>query len=136
MKNKVITYLEKDRFAAYIGAKLIKVEPGYALGQLEIADKHLNAVNIVQGGVIFTLADYVFGAASNSYGHVALSINANISYYKPPKGKIITAEAREISATKKIANYNVDIFDEKHNLIARFNGTAYKKNEEILSYID
>lgn len=132
MSNDIMSYFEKDRFAAFIGIKLVDVKPGYAKAKIEITERHLNAVNIVQGGVIFTLADFAFAAASNSYAQLALGINANISYFKPPKGKILTAEAKEISATKKIANYNVDILDETMEIIARFTGTAYRKNDKIL----
>lgn len=129
MSNVLMSYFEKDRFAAYVGIKLIEVKPGYAKASLEITDKHLNAVNIVQGGVIFTLADFAFEAASNSYGQVSLGINANISYFQAGKGKILTAEAVEISASKKIANYNVDVFDEEGKIIARFTGMVYRKKD-------
>lgn len=131
MSNDIMSYFEKDRFAAFVGIKLVEVKPGYAKANMEITDKHLNAVNIVQGGVIFTLADFAFEAASNSYGQVSLGINANISYFQPPKGKILIAEAREISASKKIASYNVDIFNEDKEIIARFTGMVYRKKDKL-----
>jgi len=129
MDTDIIKLMEKDRFAAYSGIKLIKVSIGYALAQMKITDNHLNGVNIVHGGAIFTLADFAFAAASNSKGAATLSINANISYFKSPKGKLLTAEAREISSSKKLCSYNVDIFDENGDLIARFNGNGYMKKE-------
>ena len=131
MSNDIMSYFEKDRFAAFVGIKLVEVKPGYAKANMEITDKHLNAVNIVQGGVIFTLADFAFEAASNSYGQVSLGINANISYFQPPKGKILIAEAKEISASKKIASYNVDIFNEDKEIIARFTGMVYRKKDKL-----
>lgn len=129
MENETVWYIKNDRFAEHAGIELIKAEPGYAVTQMRITDKHLNGVNIVQGGAIFTLADYAFAAASNSKGVVVLGINANISYFKPPKGKVLTAEATEISSSKKICNYNVDIYDENRELIARFTGTGYIKGD-------
>ena len=132
MSDKIKKFFEKDQFAAYIGAKLIEVKPGYAVATIEISDKHLNAVHIVQGGVIFTLADFAFAAASNSHGYVSLGINVNISYFKSSaKGTTLTAEAKEVSRNKKLANYDVDIFNEDRDLIARFNGTAYIKKDKI-----
>ncbi|MGI6711160.1 MAG: PaaI family thioesterase [Bacillota bacterium] len=118
-----------DRFAKLVGIKLVKIDLGYAVAQMEISEKHLNGVNIVQGGAIFTLADYAFAAAANSKGVVTLGINANISYFKSPKGKLLTAEAKEINSSKRICSYNVDIIDENNSLIARFNGTGYIKGE-------
>ncbi|KLU65808.1 MULTISPECIES: hotdog fold thioesterase [Desulfosporosinus] len=131
MSKNIMKYLENDRFAALAGIKLVEVKPGYAKANMKITDDHLNAVNIVQGGAIFTLADFAFAAASNSYGQVSLGINANISFFRPPKGNILIAEAKELSSSKKIGNYNVDILDEDGEIIARFNGIVYKKKDEI-----
>jgi len=131
MSIEMKSYFEKDKFAAFVGIKLLEVKPGYAKANMEITDKHLNAVNIVQGGAIFTLADFAFEAASNSYGQVSLGINANISYFQSPKGKILVAEAKEVSASQKIASYNVDIFNEDKEIIARFTGMVYRKRDRL-----
>ncbi|MGI6065408.1 MAG: PaaI family thioesterase [Bacillota bacterium] len=131
MENKIISFFDNDRFAKSVGVKLVKVAPGYALAQLEITERHLNAVNIVQGGATFTLADLAFAAAANSHGQISLGISANISYFKPPQGKILTAEAKEVSANHRLANYNVDIFDENKDLIARYIGTVYRKKDRL-----
>ncbi|MDS1030894.1 PaaI family thioesterase [Bacillota bacterium LX-D] len=134
MKNredKIIKFFARDQFAAHVGIKLLKVQPGYAEAQMEITDKHLNGINIVQGGAIFTLADFAFAAASNAQGQVTVGINANIAYFKPPKGKLLLAEAKEISLSRKIACYEVDIFDENKEHIAKFNATGYRKEKNI-----
>ena len=133
MSNDIMSYFENDRFAALVGIKLVEVKPGYAKATMEITDKHLNAGNIVQGGALFTLADLAVAAAAYPYGQVSLGVHASISFFLSPKGKILIAEAKEISASKKIGNYNVDIFDEDENLIARFTGIAYKKKDKIES---
>src|SRR5665648_808066 len=131
MSQDIMSYFENDRFAAYVGIKLVEVKPGYAKAVMEVKEKHLNALNIVQGGVLFTLADFAFAAASNCYGQVSLGINANISYFESTKGKILVAEAKEISANKKIASYNVDICGEDKVLVARFTGMAYRKKDKL-----
>lgn len=130
MKNQdkdLIKFVEKDKFAAYVGMKIIQVDTGHAVTQMELNENHLNGVGIVQGGVIFTLADYAFAAASNSKGYSTLGINAGISYFKAPQGRVLTAEAREVSASNRLSTYNVDVFDENKNLVARFTGTGYSK---------
>jgi acyl-CoA thioesterase len=131
MSDRIMSYFEKDRFAAFVGAKLVEVKPGYAKAMLEISDKHLNAADIVQGGVTFTLADLAFAAASNSHGQLSLAVNTTISYFRPPKGKILIAEAKEISLTNKLANYNIDVFDENQEHIARLTGMVYRKKDII-----
>lgn len=131
MNNDILRYFENDRFAAFVGIKLIEVKPGYAIANMKIDDIHLNAANIVQGGAIFTLADFAFAAASNSHGQLSLGINASISYFQPPKGKVITAEAKETFINKKIASYNVEIFDENRDIVASFTGMVYRKKDQL-----
>lgn len=127
--EKLKEFLKNDRFAALAGIELLEVRPGYALTKVEITDKHLNAIDIVQGGVTFTLADFAFAAASNSHGFVAVGINVSISYFRSPQGKFLTAEAKEISANTKLASYDVAVYDDEKNLVAQFNGMVYRKKE-------
>jgi len=94
---------------------------------MEIREYHFNGVKTLHGGALFTLADLVFAAAANSRGRVAVAINCTISYVKSASGKVILAEAREVSANHKIASYNVNITDEDGAVIAVFLGTAYRK---------
>lgn len=127
----VIRFFEQDQFAAMIGAKLQEASPGYAKATMNITVQHLNAANVVQGGAIFTLADFALGAAANSYGQVALGVNANISYFQAPQGDMLTAEAKEVSVNKKLASYCVDVTDNLGNLVARMTGMVYRKRDKI-----
>lgn len=131
MENKLIKFFKRDKFADFVGIRLVKVEPGHAVTEMEISEHHLNGLDIVQGGVIFTLADFAFAAAANAGGQVTVGMNANISYFKAAQGKLLVAEAREVSASRKIVNYNVHVFDEGENLIAQVNIAGYKKDEKI-----
>jgi acyl-CoA thioesterase len=119
--------VEKDRFAQYTGIKLVEVKPGYAKASLEVEEKHLNGAGFVQGGVIFTLADFAFAAACNEGRNPTLGINAAISYIKGPKGRVITAEAKEISATNRLCTYEVTVYDEDGVCAARMLSTGYIK---------
>lgn len=127
MESELIKNVKDDKFAKYVGIRLIEVGKGFAITELTLSETHLNGVDRVQGGVIFTLADYAFGAASNSHGFSTVGINVNISYFKAPTGKIIRAEAKEISAQNKICGYQVNVLDEDGSLIANFNGLGYRK---------
>ena len=127
LNERLKKMLDKDRFAAYVGIELIEAEPGYAMAKLEISEKHLNGIDIIQGGAIFTLADFAFAAASNVGGEITVGVNAHISYFKVSKGKILFAEAKEVSASSKIANYNVKVFDENEEHIAQLVIAGYKK---------
>ncbi|MDY0099887.1 MAG: PaaI family thioesterase [Bacteroidales bacterium] len=127
MKDDMIKNVRNDRFAKLAGIRLVEVSEGYAVTELTINENHLNGLDDVQGGVIFTLGDYAFAAASNSAGITTVAINVNITFFRPPAGKIIRAVAREINAQRKISGYRVDITDEDGSLIASFNGLGYRK---------
>lgn len=127
MENELIKNVKNDRFAKYVGIRLVEVNKGFAVTELTLNENHLNGVDRVQGGVIFTLADYAFGAASNTQGFTTVGINVNISYFKTPTGRIIRAEAKEISAQNKICGYQVNVLDEDGSLIANVNGLGYRK---------
>ncbi len=131
MEKGLIKFFENDRFAHYVGIELKEVESGYAVTSLNISEKHLNGLDVVQGGAIYTLADFAFAAAINSNGLATVGINTNITFFKAPKGRVITAKARETSAEKKICGCDVEVIDEDGSLIAKFSGTGYRINKTI-----
>ena len=49
-----------DRFAAHSNIELLTVAPGHATAKMVLHPHHLNGLGTVQGGAIFTLADFMF----------------------------------------------------------------------------
>lgn len=129
--DEIKRFFKKDRFCEFIGVELTEVSEGHAKAKLDIKEHHLNGVGIVQGGAIFTLADFAFAAASNSHGTVAVGINTNISYLTATTGGTLYAEAREIGINHRIGTYTVDITNEKGEMIAIFQGMVYRKKDSI-----
>ena len=123
---------ENDRFAKHAGIELLEVAEGTASARMKITRKHLNGVNIVHGGAIFTLADLTFAAASNSHGTVAVAINVSIAYIKAVGRGTLFAKAREVSRNPRLALYLVDITDDDGSLVATFQGMVYRKKEKLL----
>jgi acyl-CoA thioesterase len=124
-------FFKKDQFAAHTGIELVSVEPGRATARMALNKDHLNGLGSVQGGAIFTLADFAFAAASNSHGTVAVAINVSISFVRAAREGVLTAEARELSLNPKIGTYTVDIKDQTGQLIAIFQGMVYRKKDSI-----
>ena len=118
-------YFLRDRFATNNGIELVECRPGYSKVQLKVEDRHLNGADVVHGGVLFTMADFAFAAAVNSYGNVTLSINAYISYFKASTEGILTAECNEISRSNRLTSCEINIYDESRQLLANFRGTGY-----------
>lgn len=124
-------FFENDRFAEHCGIELLEVGDGQARARMKIEDCHLNGVNVVHGGAIFTLADLAFAAASNSHGTVAVAINASIWYVKAGLEGTLFANAREVSLNPKLATYSIDVTDDAGEIIASFEGMVYRKKQTI-----
>jgi acyl-CoA thioesterase len=129
--EKIKKYFENDRFADLAGIEILEIKKGWSRVKMNITEKHLNGVGIVHGGAIFTLADLAFAAAAKSHGNVSVGINASISYMKAGKGKILMAEAQEVSRNPRLSSYMVRVTDEEDDLIAIFQGMAYVKKDKI-----
>jgi len=129
--SKMIRNVKNDRFARLVGIRLVEAAPGLAVAELELKEEHLNGVDRVQGGVVFTLADYAFAAASNAEGFPTVGVNVNISFFRAPKGPVIRALAREIQAGKRICGYQVDVLDADDSMVASFAGMGYRKPERV-----
>ncbi|MBN1359961.1 MAG: PaaI family thioesterase [Sedimentisphaerales bacterium] len=129
--NAIKELLKNDRYAALSGIELLDLAPGRAKARMRIEDHHLNGVNLVHGGAIFTLADLVFAAASNSHGTVAVAINASIWFVKAAREGTLVAEAREVSLNPKLATYAIEVTDDAGDLVASFEGMVYRKKDTI-----
>jgi len=106
----IFDYFKNDQYAALTGIELKEAGDGFAKATLVIAEKHLNANGVTQGGVIFTLADFVTGVASNSHGEMAVSINGHVNFLKGSRpGDVLTAEAQERFLHKRLGNYQVNV---------------------------
>ncbi|HXY55462.1 MAG TPA: PaaI family thioesterase [Nitrospirota bacterium] len=128
-------FVANDRFARHLGIEMIECSQGRAKARMEIKDHHLNSAGTVHGGAIFALADAVFSAASNSHGTLAMAINVSISYFKAVRKGSLTAGADEVSLNPKLATYLVNVTDEDGNAIALFEGTVYRKKDNIADVI-
>ncbi len=130
---RVMRLAGRDPFLALLGVTCLDGGPGRAAVALTLRDEHINFNNTCHGGVIFTLADTAFGLAANSHGFIAAGIDAHITYQVSAKaGDTVTATAVEVSRSRKIAVYRVDITRGDGTVLSVFTGTVYitsKPNE-------
>ena len=103
MVEKIAKFmLENDKVAVWLNVELIEVKKSYAKIAMVVREDMLNAAGICQGGAIFSLADFAFALASNSYGKVALATSANINFANPAfKGERLIAKAKELNRTRR-----------------------------------
>ena len=126
-------FSENDHFARHCGIELIEIKPGHAKAKMEIQPFHMNGAKTVHGGAVFTLADFTFAAAVNSQGRLSMAITTSLSFFKPTFSGILYAEAEELSLSHKLGYYQINITDQNKQLVAQFQGTAYRKQEAVLA---
>lgn len=115
-----------DRFATKVcGITIEEVGPGEALCRMEIKDFHKNALDGVQGGAIFTLADFAFAVASNQDGAATVSLSNNITYLRGSRGAALYARARRVSSTRRVAAFEVTVTDDLEQTIAVMTVTGF-----------
>ncbi len=124
-------FIENDRYAKHLGVEMLEYGQGRASARMTIASHHLNSAGMLHGGAIFSLADAVFSAASNSHGTLAVAINVSISFFKAVKSGTLTATAEEASFNPRLATYLITVMDDAGDKIALFQGTVYRKKESL-----
>lgn len=127
--ESVKRHFETDYFATSSGVSLEEIRVGFARARLELETRHLNSVGTVQGGAIFTLADYAFAAACNTGGKVAVAVDTSLSFLKASRSGTLLAEATEISRSRRLSVCTVRVTNDAGELVALFQGTAYIKEE-------
>ena len=125
-------FFKNDLFAERAGIVLMEVREGYSKARLEIKMEHLNAGNRTQGGAIFTLADLALAAAANSHGQLAFSLSSNITFLRASGiGDTLYAEARERYIGRSTGYYQIDITNQKNELIATFESSVFRKDQQV-----
>ena len=124
-ETAIRAFFEKDQFAKQCGIQIDSVCEGKATCSFETGNNHLNAAGFVQGGAIFTLADYAFAVAANATGKQTVSLENQITFMHATKAQKLIAYAYEVSAAKKVNFYQVDVTDGEGNKVARMSVTGY-----------
>ena len=130
--DAIMKQVKQEPYVNKLGMKLLKLDYGYSLVEMYCSEDVANLSGISHGGAIFSLIDQAFETASNSYGTQALALNMNITYLKAGLiGDILHAEAREISKSDRISNYNIEVRNGQNELIAVCQATAYRKKNKL-----
>jgi len=124
-------FFKGDQFAARNNIELLEAGNGNAKAKMTVYPYHLNGLGTVHGGAIFTLADFAFAAACNSHGTVSVALNVSITFMKAATTGTLWAEAKEVSKNFKVGSYAIEIKDDQGELVAQFQGLAYRKKDRL-----
>src|SRR6516225_4807285 len=109
--NNIINHVfAKDAFSKWLGIEFIDIKEGYSKIKMTVRAEMVNGLNVVHGGIAFSLADSAFAFACNSRNDLSLALETSISFLKPVfVDDILIAEAKEIRNGKNTGVYLVEI---------------------------
>ncbi|MEM0498985.1 MAG: hotdog fold thioesterase [Methanothrix sp.] len=132
MLERLHAKVDEQPFARRLGMRLVELREGYSKVEMEPSYDNRNFFGTVHGGAIFSLIDQAFGAAANSHGTVAVAISVTVDYIRPAApDETLYAEAREISRTRRISTYNIEVRNQDGELKAACLAMAYRRDEKI-----
>ena len=131
----IAEHIKKDRFAAHLGTTIEVIEPGYSRVSMTVSEEMLNFHGITHGGIVFSLGDIAFAAASNSHGQTAVALNVSISFLKATNvGDRLVAEAKEQKLGGRTALYEITVTEqESGELVAKSQAMVYRKKHWFVS---
>ncbi len=129
--QKVKEFFKKDTLAQLLGIEILQASPEKSVCTMVVSENFLNAKGGVHGGTIYSIADFAFAVASNLSGKVTVTLDANVSYFKPAKDNILVATAELVSVTRHTCNYSVSVCDGENRLLAKVNLNGYRTDTDI-----
>ena len=128
----IMKHVQKEPFAGKLGLRLLKVEPGYAMVEMEPQEDSRNIFGMTHGGAIFSLIDEAFEVSCNTHGTVAVALSMTVTYHRAPDQKSkLRAESMEIHRSAKTGTYEIKVMDEHDVLIASCTALCYRKKEKL-----
>jgi len=113
--------------AGLVGFRILEVEPGRAVVELETGPQHANPMGTLHGGILCDLADAAMGIAYASTlgeGETFTTLELKINFFKPVWNARLRAEARIVKRGKTVGMTECDVVDEKGSLVARASSTC------------
>ena len=128
----IMKHVQKEPFARKMGLRLLKVEPGYAMVEMEPQEDSRNIFGMTHGGAIFSLIDEAFEVSCNTHGTVAVALSMTVTYHRAADRKSkLRAESVEIHRSAKTGTYEIKVTDEHGILIASCTALCYRKKDKL-----
>jgi acyl-CoA thioesterase len=133
VKEAIVRAVKKEPFARALNIELVKLAKGHSVVHMTYEPEKMdNIYDRAHGGALYALIDEAFETAGQTDGTVAVALNVNVTYVSSPQpGRLLRAEARRVSQTRKTASYDIKVTDEHGNLIALCQALAFDTGKPI-----
>jgi uncharacterized protein (TIGR00369 family) len=138
--GRLIKRGENSPFYRLLNMKIEEVRDNCARLSIKLEEKHIQFQGAVHGGVIASLADSAAAWAiygSNNLKGTPVTLEMKINFLKPVKSGKLIAEARNVHKGSRIFVSDIDVKNEKGDLIAKSLVTYYllKENKSMKTLI-
>jgi acyl-CoA thioesterase len=130
--DELLECFRADPFGRLLGVEVEEVRPGYARASLQLRADHHNFHGVAHGGLVFSLADVAFAAASNSHNQRALAVSATIHFLRAPAPGRLEAECTEEHRSRTMGSYRVVVRDSEGRLVATMQALVYRREEPVV----
>lgn len=112
-------FFDGDRYSTELtGCRIDEIGENYAKCSVKITDKLCNAQGGIMGGVMFTLADFTFAAATNFRKPYTVNVSSSINFMTMPKGDTLIAESKLLKDGRRNCFYEINVRDNLGNAVA------------------
>lgn len=112
-----------------LGFVIKAIEPGHAVFEMQVDERHHNPMGTLHGGVYCDLADAAMGyayAATLAEGESFTTVELKMNFLRAVRKGTLTAEARVVKAGGTLGYIECDVKDETGKLVARAASTCMK----------
>ena len=127
--DEIRAFFYNDRFATEQGITIDSAGAGEAVCSVLLRDGHKNADGAIQGGLIFTLADFAFAVAVNSEGLGTVTLNSSINFLRRVSGERLIATTNCRQRGRSTCVYQVDVTDDRGGLVAVMSATGFTRRK-------
>lgn len=115
--------------AQLLGFALKAIEPGRAVFEMQVDQRHHNPMGTLHGGIYCDLADAAMGyayASTLGEAETFTTVELKINFFRPVREGKLTAEAHVVKAGSLLGYVECDLKDDKGKLAARAGSTCMK----------
>jgi uncharacterized protein (TIGR00369 family) len=112
-----------------VGFAMKSIEPGHAIFEMEVDERHHNPMGTLHGGIYCDLADAAMGfayAATLGEGETFTTIELKINFLRAVRKATLTAEARVVKGGSTLGYVECEVTDETGKLVAKAASTCLK----------
>lgn len=122
--------------AKLIGFRLVVVEPGRSVFELEAEPRHANPMGTLHGGILCDVADAAMGVAYTTTledGETFTTLELKMNFLRPFWTGRLVATARVVRAGRSVGLVECDVTDDAGRLVARASSTCMRLSGEEAS---